>query len=121
MNERLLFAIRIIRNSRLRQLAAALLQGLAQQIFDLRIGAAQFLRRHALYLGPQDGIDTQGEGFFTRASHCSVIVKDRKASIVKRTGIDDGLRLLVGAQDHQQIADHGRLALIIEMHDVALG
>jgi hypothetical protein len=44
-------------------------QRLAQQVFHLRVGAAQLLRGEALDLCPQSGIDAQGKGLLTGARH----------------------------------------------------
>jgi hypothetical protein len=44
-------------------------EGRAQQVLDLRIGAAQLGRRQALDLGPQDRIDAQQERLLVGTRH----------------------------------------------------
>src|SRR5262245_31091844 len=66
-------AFRVLGHARLprsaaRAVAAAPGQRIAQQVFDLGIGTAQFLRGEALDLAPQGGVDAQQERFLVGRS-----------------------------------------------------
>lgn len=82
-------------------------QSLAHQNLKLGVDRAQFGRRQMLDGRHHAGRGPQQEGFARPARH---------RSPVKGAGVDDRLSLPVGAQDHEQVRHHGRLALLIQLY-----
>ncbi len=89
-----------------------LLQRPAQNELYLAVHTAQFVGGPAFQLVVDLGFDAQEEG---------LLLGHDPNLCVERTRIDYGLRRAIAAQDHQEIADHCGLSLLVEVHDVALG
>lgn len=81
-------------------------QGLAHQNLKLGVDRAKLGTCQTLDGRHHTGRSPQQEGFARPARH---------RSPVKGAGVDDGLRLPVGAQHHQKIRHHGRLALLVQL------
>ena len=87
------------------QVAAGLLERPAQKELDLPIHAAQIVVRPALDRFQQSRVNTKEEWF-----SCSHLLIDG-------SGVDHRLRVAIAAQHDQQVADHRRLAIFIELDD----
>ena len=97
-----------------RQLHTAPRESLSQQKFYFCVHAAQVARGQSLQFIPQHRVNPQGIRFFARTCHA------RRPLVVESARVDDRLGFLVRTQHHQQIADHGRLALVVELDNAAL-
>ena len=84
-----------------------LLHAFRQQIFDLPVDGAEVVLRPG------------GEGFvqtLIQAQRHLLLLCHPPVSLIQRAAVDDRLRIVVAAQDHKQVGDHGRLALLIQRH-----
>src|SRR5438445_6345570 len=90
----------------------AFLDGLAEEIFNLTVDAAQFVLRPGFELRPERRIDAQKKGFSFHHPY---------RSVVQLAGVDHRMHLGFPAEDNHEIADHGGFALVVEHDHMLIG
>jgi hypothetical protein len=88
-------------------------QRLPEQVFDLCVRAAQVVRRPASQRVVHHGIQAE-QNLLPFGGHGT------SGSLIERAGVDNRLGVAVTTQHHQQVADHDRLALLVEVHYLVL-
>jgi hypothetical protein len=97
---------RILLGDNLSRLAAfALLDGLAEEVFDLTVDATQFVLRPGFELGPERRIDAQKKGLSFHHP-CQ--------SVVQRTGVDYGMHFGLAAKNDHEIEWRSADSLCVE-------
>ena len=87
------------------------MQGFAQQDFHLGVDRSQFGRRQLFHRLNDLGVHPDQEGPFLSARHDLA---------VKGACVDHRLGVAIAAKNHEQVGDHGRLPLIVQVNDVSL-
>ena len=77
-----------------------------EEEFDLAVDAAEFLRGPSVQLLPQLGADPAAARLLRSGA-------SPQASVVERTGVDDGRGGALAAEHDEEIRDHGRLPIFV--------
>ena len=91
-----------------------LAHALGQKILDLAVDGAEIVLCPGGDGGVELGGQAQGHLLFGVVVHGS-LPKSSAAQLIQAAGVDDGLGIVVAAQHHEQVRDHGRLALLVEL------
>ena len=91
-----------------------LAHALGQKILDLAVDRAEIVLCPGGDGGVELGGQAQGHLLFGVVVHGS-LPKSSVARLIQAAGVDDGLGVVVAAEHHQQVRDHGRLAFLVEL------
>jgi len=91
--------------------AARVPHDLRQDELDLSVHAAELVRRPLLERVPELGTDSEEKG---------LPLRQRARLLVEGSGVQDRGRGVLAAEDDEQVADHRRFPLLVQLHHVVL-